>query len=565
MFTVVLRPFRRLCLFGLLAALAAPVQAQETAPQVVTIGGTPLTVRVGADDSFQILNSEVPGVGQMYPSTDAANETGDMGFFVRVGDDLYGPDFENHPADTATGFSSQIPELRYSAFTPVSISPVAGAGTPADPFRVTVVNDIGGTGLRATMQVSYVNGRNYLGKALTVQNSRGTAQSVRIFLGGDIYLANDDNGIPHLEAGSSSPGGRNCPEEEESTLLGKRLAGARADASGYFVLFIPQTPATAYSARYFSEVWDEIASGQLDNAVESSECTDNGAALQWNRDVPANSNVSVVAATSFGDVPDIAQFNLTQVQPDHGTAGQSVDVTVTGIGFDPFDTDFDFGAGITIGNLVFVGTTTATMTLTIAADATPGPRDLEGRQSDEGPSATLPGAFTVLASEEPQPGTLQFSAASYGTSERYGTATVTVTRSGGGSGGASVHYATIDDSAHAGTDYTATSGTLQWADGDSAAKTITVPITNDDIIEGSRSFTLALTAASGAALGVQSTTTVTIVDDDSQHLPGEESPGSAKGGGSGAFGLAGSLLLGLLAALRGRRLRRRACHGSGRR
>ena len=78
MFTVVLRRFWRLCLFGLLASIA--LGARAAAPDVTTINGNPLTIRVGSDTSFQILNAENPGVGQMFP--DSAEQTADMGWFI---------------------------------------------------------------------------------------------------------------------------------------------------------------------------------------------------------------------------------------------------------------------------------------------------------------------------------------------------------------------------------------------------------------------------------------------------------------------------------------------------
>ena len=64
-----------------------------------------------------------------------------------------------------------------------------------------------------------------------------------------------------------------------------------------------------------------------------------------------------------------------------------------------------------------------------------------------------------------------------------GNAVVSVARTGGSSGVISVGYSTVADSAGAG-DFTDTSGTLTWADGDAAAKTILVPIIADGAAEG---------------------------------------------------------------------------------
>src|SRR5262249_30280635 len=62
------------------------------------------------------------------------------------------------------------------------------------------------------------------------------------------------------------------------------------------------------------------------------------------------------------------------------------------------------------------------------------------------------------------PGTLQFSVNFQSQFENTGSFTVTVTRTNGATGLVTVHYATADASATAPADYTATSGTLSFAD-----------------------------------------------------------------------------------------------------
>ena len=111
-------------------------------------------------------------------------------------------------------------------------------------------------------------------------------------------------------------------------------------------------------------------------------------------------------------------------------------------------------------------------------------------------------------------GTFQFSASSASVNENAGSVTLTVTRSGGSSGAASVNYATANGTASAGTDYTATSGDFTWADGNSDTKTITVPISDDSLADGDKYFTVQLSAALGASLGSTYFTTVTIVDNE---------------------------------------------------
>jgi uncharacterized protein YkwD len=107
--------------------------------------------------------------------------------------------------------------------------------------------------------------------------------------------------------------------------------------------------------------------------------------------------------------------------------------------------------------------------------------------------------------------TLQFSSATYTASETGGRVTVTVTRTGG-SGTFTVRYATSDGSARAGTDYTATGGTLTFNPGDTS-KTFTITILNDGLADGNETVNLTLSNATGGAkLGSPSTAVLTITD-----------------------------------------------------
>ncbi|MDB5970428.1 MAG: hypothetical protein JWQ90_2878 [Hydrocarboniphaga sp.] len=122
---------------------------------------------------------------------------------------------------------------------------------------------------------------------------------------------------------------------------------------------------------------------------------------------------------------------------------------------------------------------------------------------------------TIADDESLQPGTLQLGAASYSVGESAGNLSVTVTRQIGSDGAVSVQYTTGGGTATAGSDYTAASGKLSWADGDTAAKTITITIDGDALFEGAETFGLTLGAVTGGAvLGSPSAATATIVDDD---------------------------------------------------
>ena len=111
------------------------------------------------------------------------------------------------------------------------------------------------------------------------------------------------------------------------------------------------------------------------------------------------------------------------------------------------------------------------------------------------------------------PSAVEFDSSIYSVNEFAGTASIRVNRIGG-SEAITVHYATDDESAVAGTDYTAASGTLSWAAGDQAAKYISIQIRNRGVTDGSqRTLALALSDPTGStSLGHPFTATLTIND-----------------------------------------------------
>ncbi len=116
----------------------------------------------------------------------------------------------------------------------------------------------------------------------------------------------------------------------------------------------------------------------------------------------------------------------------------------------------------------------------------------------------------------PNPGgEVAFSSPTFSVTENGGSATITVERSGGTVGEVSIDYATSNGTAQSGSDYTAASGTLTWADGDGSSKTFTVPITDDSSHEEFlETIILTLTNTDGAKIGTPNLATLEIQDDD---------------------------------------------------
>ncbi len=132
-------------------------------------------------------------------------------------------------------------------------------------------------------------------------------------------------------------------------------------------------------------------------------------------------------------------------------------------------------------------------------------------------------AVVTITENEPQPPTLQFSAAAYGVAENGGTITVTVDRVGASAGAVSVDYTTVDGTATAGSDYTGTVGpvTLTILAGE-ITQDFAIAILGDPDFEGDETFSVALSNPTNltgdAILGVPANAVVTINDDDAANI-----------------------------------------------
>jgi hypothetical protein len=142
--------------------------------------------------------------------------------------------------------------------------------------------------------------------------------------------------------------------------------------------------------------------------------------------------------------------------------------------------------------------------------------DIDGQTRDAVPDI---GADEIVGGV--MPGSLQFSSATYAVGESGGTATITVTRTGGTDGTVTVDYATVAGgtatggaSCTAGIDYINASGTLTFIGGDNS-ETFNVTICNDAVSETNETVNMALSnVTGGATIGSPSTAVLTITDDD---------------------------------------------------
>jgi endoglucanase len=167
---------------------------------------------------------------------------------------------------------------------------------------------------------------------------------------------------------------------------------------------------------------------------------------------------------------------------------------------------------------------TRTVSITVNGDTVFEPDEtflLNLSSASNGSIADAQGVGTIVNDDAaPVPGQLRFAAATTSAPEDGGSAAIVVQRVGGSGGAVSVVVTTSDGSAVAPGDYAATTSTLNWTDGDSADKTLMVPLVADAVPETDETVGIALSApGGGATLASPSTATLTIVEPELLFAP----------------------------------------------
>ena len=235
--------------------------------------------------------------------------------------------------------------------------------------------------------------------------------------------------------------------------------------------------------------------------------------------------LSVGGVTGTGSILDNDPVpKILSIGVSHATEGADLVCTVT---FDqvlaaPYSLSYNIGGGT--ASLADYGTPVFSNGVTIVGGNLLIPAGINSfsvtlptvDDSIDEPTETVPftfGGLTLLGNIYDNDAAPSVSIDSVSINEAAGTATFTVTLSAASGQAISVDYASSDGSATAGSDYTAVSGTLNFAAGETS-KTITVDIADDSLFENSENFTITLSNPSNAVLGT-AVGIGTIVDNDS--------------------------------------------------
>jgi Calx-beta domain len=133
-------------------------------------------------------------------------------------------------------------------------------------------------------------------------------------------------------------------------------------------------------------------------------------------------------------------------------------------------------------------------------------------------SAIGPSSSFILSVLDYEEGIPSFNSSSYSVGEASGTVQLSVYRYSGSQGPLSVNYTTVNGTALSGTNYTKTTGTLSWADGNTSVQYINVPITYDGVQTSNLNFTVNLSGLSTGSFSNYpnsvTSSTVTITDQE---------------------------------------------------
>ncbi len=269
------------CVFNEKPGTGAPACPDGRAKSTVTYADIssagPLThIFAGVEASAQVAHALDGTTYEFYPPSTIP---GDAGTFLVVDGALYAPRFAEH-GRTATGNLGS-----YTSFTTVSQTAVQGAGTAADPYRVTTVVAAGNTGLRIIQTDTYQVGLEAYRTDVQVSNSSGAAHSIVLYRAGDCYLGASDFGYGMVTPGVGAVACTKTPNN---------------NPEGRILQYVPLTGGSRYYEARYSEVWSWIGSKQVfPNTCRCADNIDNGAGLSWSQSLPAGGQVTWSHMTAF--------------------------------------------------------------------------------------------------------------------------------------------------------------------------------------------------------------------------------------------------------------------------
>ncbi len=257
---------------GSSGALAQSKKGSDT-PQAPmanqTIYSFPMTITVQDDTSMNIKYTN-----------QALNQNESQQFFGGTAEGVYL--WVNVGGETKVFGPEHVPAGRTVNPYQFVSNTLSGIGSASDPYLVTTVADVPGTNLRLTQTTKYVNGAEFVGLKFQLAQIGGSAPvTATLFHAADLYTAGSDSGYGFYDSSTGGAGDYYTPTTR-----------------ALYQQFVPSNPASHYMESYYGTIWGAIGSTSgpgsgFDDTVITSTLHDAATGLQWDLNIPQNSNVIV--------------------------------------------------------------------------------------------------------------------------------------------------------------------------------------------------------------------------------------------------------------------------------
>ena len=411
-------------------------------------------------------------------------------------------DFDETIGDTAVATASNIGTA--VAATDADLDTLTYSYSGADAARFGFITTSGQIQTKVGEKYSYETDTSYA-VTVTVVDGNGGSDSI------DVTLDVADQDEPPLRPVAPGVNGHSTDEDKLLVTLTRPNNTNRPNISGYRIRL--HAPGFGWSVLDWGTSVNQTVSSAISGARYTVQyrARNNEGEGPWS---PSGFGSTRAHATGMPDITGTAEVTQTLTAGTSGISdGNGKSKAENGdVGF-AYTYQWVRRVGGTDSNIS--GATSRTYTLTAADEGNK--VKVKASFTDnagyaEGPltSNAYPATGTIAPEPDPE---LSFANSNITVGENAGTATLTVELDRASTGTVTVGYATSDQTAQAGVDYTATSGTLTFAASETS-KTITVPILNDTAYDPTERFRVTLSNASGATLPTSPWAQVIITNDD---------------------------------------------------
>ncbi len=342
----------------------------------------------------------------------------------------------------------------------------------------------------------------------------------------DVSVAEGNSGTSNANFTVSLSGASTTPVTVGySTANGTATAGSDFTATSGTLTFAPGVTTQTIAVKVTG-----------DTAVESNETFTVALANPSGATIAKASATGTITNDDVAPVPTVSIADVSVAEGNSGTTNANFTVTLSGasttpvtVGYSTANGTATAGADYTAksGTLTFApGVTSQTVAVAVTGDATVEPSETftVTLANPSGATISRASATGTITNDDTAPAPSVSIADVTVTEGNSGTtnANFVVTLSSASTTPVTVGYSTAAGTATAGTDFTATTGTVTFAPG-VTSQTVAVAVTGDTAVESAETFTVTLSSPSGATISRASATGTITNDDVAAPTPGNNS------------------------------------------